>query len=63
MPLSYSLTFDEKLHEKMKNFCIHEGDWSNYVSHELLEIVYTSPEAKEWKRKAIDYIGNNFQIF
>lgn len=47
----------------MKDFCIHEGDWSNFMCHDLLEIIYTAPEAQEWRKKSIDYIMNNFKIF
>lgn len=46
MPLSYSICSRKDLHKKMKDFSIKEGDWCNFMCHDLLEVIYTAPEAR-----------------
>lgn len=33
------------------------------MSYDLLEVIYTSDEAKDWKKRCINYIRQNFEVF
>lgn len=56
MALSYSISYDPDLHNKLNYYKIYSGGGNNAISYDLLEVIYTSAEARDWKKRCIDYI-------
>ena len=64
MAISYSMTFDPNLQAKLRTY--HDLKMVGYpsaISYTLMETIYTSEEAKEWKLNTRKYIANNFTVF
>ena len=44
----------------MHEYWHHMGVWAPCLAYDLMEICYTTEEAKQWKNKANKYILNNY---
>lgn len=62
LPLSYSICFDEELHEKINNYKMYFGIFPNLMNLNMLEVLYTSQEARDWKKNTNKYIMNNYNM-
>ena len=64
MPLCYMMAFDQELTTKIKIYRdIEQTSYPCAVAITLLEVLYTTEEAAEWRLNTINYCNGNFELF